>query len=185
LGKSSGINPIPFIGGILAIVFVVLSIFVSQMAWGTWTQVFQPILGQSSTKTIWYNAFFGGKLSYDEDTITNFSESFIGMGIGVVVLLGGVLSLISRKNMATLGGALIIAGCIFWLLTFGDFINAVIDALNMIHDLENITVLEIFSGSRSYSFIGTYTFSWTPSLGFYGALAGGILSMVGGFLARE
>lgn len=150
------------IGGILAIIGVVLSLFIKEFGWWMWEG--RIFLGNGD---YFLTAFGGEQGSLMGDDSTLFSEENIQILAGVLALIGGALCLTKKKMFGILGGILIIVGCILFLTYLGDT-----DLANYLADND----YSIFWGEVSNIFIdGT----WQIGYGMITSTIGAILAIIG------
>ena len=157
---------IALIGGIIALLGIVLSFFVDIFGW--WN--FYTIFADDVTDSYFMNAFFG-------DTEELLHEDLTYLIPGILATLGGILCLTQNKVLSIIGGVLIIGGIGFYLVLLGDSEAATLANnldTNIIWDEFGVTLFDTFTGMR-----------WQLGYGMITTAVGGIVGIIGGLTAKK
>ncbi len=178
MGKDT--SAIVVIGAILAIFFVIASMFVKELAFFNISfRIQMPFVDESDFT--WYNAFWG-YWDYENDTMVNFSNNTSEVASGVIIIIGGLLCFSKQKSLSLVGSILMVIGIGIWSLQLVDHFTQFLRDLNL--SPSNYTIFDLIVGSERFPImvffieVGTYTVNWNLGLGYYGCLVGSILSLV-------
>ena len=168
------------VGAILAIFFVIASMFVKELAFFNISfRIQMPFVDESNFT--WYNAFWGYR-DYENEKIVYFSESTSEVASGVIIIIGGLLCFSKQKTLSLVGPLLMIIGVGIWSLQLVDHFTQFLRDLGA--NPSNYTIFDLIAGSERFPInvflieVGSYTVNWNLGLGYYGVLLGSILSLV-------
>ena len=169
---SSSMNKfLVFLGGVIALVGVILPLSDKTMAWW-WIEIDPPILDS----TTHYLLPFGTISNNDNNSVTEIESSVITL-ISVLVIGGALLLIIGgvmdNKNLAAIGLLMVIGGLIYFLQALGQ--------LDEVEDLfTNKLPNNVLFGSetRTYFFVD-FEYTWQLGTGYFISWIGAILSIVG------
>ncbi|MBN2155876.1 MAG: hypothetical protein JW776_07515 [Candidatus Lokiarchaeota archaeon] len=154
------------IGGIAALLGVVLSIFIKELGW--WN--FLTVLGNEVTDNDYLSAFFGDGDPY-------FSDTFTYLLPGIIAGVGALLCLPGNKILSLLGSVLVLVGVGVFFVLLGDSEAAVwasyIDT-NIFWDSAGITIGDSFTGVR-----------WRLGIGLFMTAGGGIIGLIGALTSKK
>jgi phage-related minor tail protein len=163
------------IGGLIALTAAILSIFVGIFGFWNITLTVDPIIGNTTTTESWFNAFWGSYNGSNEKMVI-YSEQSVEAVSGLLIVLGGVLCLFQKKTATLIGGILILAGLGLWTLNFIDNAKEMVSQLG--GSASDLNFSEFFTGQRQW-LAGVFTLNWHLGYGYYMALGGAILALVG------
>ncbi len=167
------------VGAILAIFFVIASIFVRELAFFNISYRYQALFTDTSDFT-WFNGFWG-YWDAENDKIVHFSDNTSEAASGFIIILGALLCFSKEKTLSLIGSILMAIGIGIWSLQLVDNFTQFIRDLGA--DPSNYTIFNLIAGSERFSIriftieIGAYTVEWNLGLGYYGTLIGSILSL--------
>ena len=157
---------VALIGGIIALIGIVLSFFVEIFGW--WN--FYTIVLDDVTDSFFMNAFFG-------DTEELFHEELTYLLPGILASLGAILCLTQNKTLSIIGAVLIIGGIGFYLVLLGDS-----DAANLANNLDTNIFWDEFGIEVFNSFSGV---RWQIGYGMITTAVGGVVGLIGGLTAKK
>ena len=149
---------IAFIGGLIALAGIILSLFVDQFGW--WN--FYTISNNNVVGSDFLTGFYG-------NADNAFNEELTYLIPGILASLGALMCLTSNKYLAIIGSVLIFAGVGMFLILLGDSDAAdLADALdtNIFWDRFGIEIAGNFTGVR-----------WQLGYGLMTVAAGGIIGL--------
>ncbi len=167
MAKKASRSFLAIIGGIIAVLGVVLSIFIKELGWWNFLTVFNDEI----TNNAFFSAFFGkGDPEYFGDTFTLLLP-------GIIAGVGGLLCVTGNKFLSLIGSVLVIVGIVVFIVLLGDsdaavwadFINT-----NIYWDSVGVTVGDAFTGIR-----------WRFGYGLFITAGGGILALIGGITTSK
>ena len=177
---KSDTGALVIVGAILAIFFVVASVFIKELAFFNIAfRIQMPFVDESNFT--WYNAFWG-YWDYENEKIVHFSENISEAASGVIIIIGGLLCFSKQKTLSLVGSILMIIGVGIWSLQLVDHFTQFLRDLGA--NPSNYTIFDLIAGSERFPIkvffveIGSYTVNWNLGLGYYGVLLGSILSIV-------
>ena len=160
-----------FIGGVIALVGVLLPLTDETMAW--WWLESEPPVGDATT---YYLLPFGTISNDQNNDVIEIDDSIITM-ISILVVAGALLLIIGgvmeNKTLAGLGLLMVIGGLIYFLV-----------ALEDIEEIEDLFFNELpdnlLFGEETRTFwIIEYDFTWRLGTGYFISWIGTVLSIVG------
>ena len=166
MAKKTSRSLLAMIGGLIAIVGVVLSIFIKEFGW--WN--FLTVVNNEVTNNEYLSAFFGDGDPYFADTFTLLLP-------GIVAGVGAILCLTGNKFLSFAGSILVIVGIVLFFVFLGDSDAASLASFldtNIYWDSFGVTIGDSFSGVR-----------WRLGIGLFVTAGGGILSLVGSITSTK
>ncbi len=160
MSSKSNRSLLAMIGGFIAVLGVVLSIFIKEIGW--WN--FLTVVNNEVTNNSYLSAFFGDGDPY-------FANTFTLLLPGIIAGVGGLLCITGNKFLSLIGSVLVIVGIVLFFVFLGDSDAAVLaDYLdtNIFWDSFGVTIGDSFTGVR-----------WRMGIGIFVTTGGGILSLVG------
>ena len=154
MAKKTKRSYIAIVGGIVAILGVGLSIFIKELGW--WN-----VLSGEEYTTTWTSAFFGNTDPY-------FADEFNYLLPGIIAALGGLLCLFGNKMLSIVGGVVIIAGIIVFIV--------LLPGSNTF-----LGLAEAFDKSPYWD--TGIIYKWRLGIGFFITCGGAVLALLGGLLA--
>ncbi len=153
MGKRTKRSYIAILGGVIAVLGVVLSIFIRELGWWNFLSVVGDNVDYTNT---WAGAFFGDSDPY-------FSPEFTYLLPGIISGVGALLCLPGNKFLSFIGSLAVIAGLVVFLfLVQGSWIGDLADLL----------------GKSALWDSGAFS-KWRLGFGYFITAGGGILALVG------
>jgi hypothetical protein len=163
---------IAIIGGIVGIAATILWLVAPSLGW--WEIIFDPIIGNNVE---YYLSPFG-IFTYGDTT-----ENWLGLFLvgGLIFLVGSILILVGAAKEST---GIAVLSAIVMIAGIGLFCYA----LYSYEDLQDILEFMEFWGGEYTVFFGTYNFfgtwNWRLGNGFFIAVAGAIIGLIGSFMVK-
>jgi hypothetical protein len=173
------VSSLVIVGAILAIFFVIASIFVRELAFFNLSYRYQALFTDTSDYT-WYNGFWG-YWDAENDKIVYFSNETSEAASGIIIIIGALVCFSKQKTLSLVGSILMVIGISIWSLQLVDNFTQFLRDLGA--NPSNYTIFNLIVGSERFPIrflnleIGAYTVDWNLGLGYYGTLVGSILSL--------
>lgn len=158
MAKKTNRSFLAIIGGIIAVLGVVLSIFIKELGW--WN--FKTLILGDVTNNSYLSSFFGDGDPYFADTFTLLLP-------GIIAGVGGLLCITGNKFLSLIGSVLVIVGIVLFFVFLGDS-----DAATLASYIDTNIYWDSFGGGDPFS-----GWKWHLGIGLFMTAGGGILSLVG------
>lgn len=172
MARYSSMNKfLVFLGGVIALVGVLLPLTDEAMAWW-WLEIDPPVFDS----TTYYLLPFGTISNDQNNDVIEIDDSIITM-ISIIVIAGALLLIIGggmeNKTLAALGLLMVIGGLIYFIVALGD-----VEEIEELFANELPDNLLFGEDTRTYWFVDI-DYTWRVGTGYIVSWIGAVLSIVG------
>lgn len=169
-------KPLVFIGGILAILGVILPFIDKSMAWWMVT------LSAGSNSASSFLSLTGIISNTENSNTTTIDDNSALVIVLILVLVGGVLALAGTSKtsggIAVLGILVVIVGLVYFIISLPN----IPEVANLLVAFDNPSYLY---GSDEFTFIITWTYTWRIGNAFLVSAAGAVVGLLGSLVSSK